>query len=495
MSRSVSPSASFDSRNGTPARRGKLSLILLAVFLVGLFVALPGKVGAQSNQPEGPIYIVQPGDTLFIIAAQFGVSVDDLIETNGITNPNLLAVGDRLVIPGLPGLVGVLTTETVAFGETLTSIARRYTVPADTLARLNRMVSPVELYAGSSVILPEQDTSQQMAGRIYLSPGVTSLEQAVREDANPWRLLIRNQLEGAVDLLPGEVLLSDGAGSRGPGGLPPPITGFTITALPLAQGETAQFGIESAASLQIQGSLEMVDLRNQAEIPGRFTFFPNGEGLYTALQGIHAMADLGLYPLVLAGELPDGQPFSFMQLVPISDGGYGFDPPLQVDPKTLDTAVTRPEDVLWNSLAATATDQRYWEGLFSSPSPFGDCWTSRYGSRRSYNGSPYNYFHTGLDFCGGTGIEIRAPAPGKVVFAGPLVVRGNATMIDHGWGVYSGYMHQSELLVEVGDEVATGELIGLVGGTGRVTGAHLHWEVWVGGIQVDPVEWLEQIFP
>ena len=68
-------------------------------------------------------------------------------------------------------------------------------------------------------------------------------------------------------------------------------------------------------------------------------------------------------------------------------------------------------------------------------------------------------------------------------------------MIDHGWGVYTGYMHQSEILVEAGDFVEKGQLIGLVGGTGRVTGAHLHWEIWVGGVQVDPVEWLENSFP
>ncbi len=68
-------------------------------------------------------------------------------------------------------------------------------------------------------------------------------------------------------------------------------------------------------------------------------------------------------------------------------------------------------------------------------------------------------------------------------------------MIDHGWGIYSGYMHQSEILVEEGEQVEAGQLIGLVGGTGRVTGSHLHLEVWVGGVQVDPMEWLEKPFP
>jgi murein DD-endopeptidase MepM/ murein hydrolase activator NlpD len=56
-------------------------------------------------------------------------------------------------------------------------------------------------------------------------------------------------------------------------------------------------------------------------------------------------------------------------------------------------------------------------------------------------------------------------------------------------------MHQSELLVQAGEPVQTGQQIGLVGNTGRVTGPHLHWEVWVGGVQVDPMYWLEQVYP
>jgi murein DD-endopeptidase MepM/ murein hydrolase activator NlpD len=88
-----------------------------------------------------------------------------------------------------------------------------------------------------------------------------------------------------------------------------------------------------------------------------------------------------------------------------------------------------------------------------------------------------------------------APAPGRVVLAEMLKVRGNTTIIDHGWGIFTAYLHQSEIQVSVGDRVETGQIIGLVGGTGRVTGPHLHWEVWVGGVPVDPIEWTERAFP
>ena len=74
-------------------------------------------------------------------------------------------------------------------------------------------------------------------------------------------------------------------------------------------------------------------------------------------------------------------------------------------------------------------------------------------------------------------------------------MRGYATIIDHGWGVYSGFWHQSEIRVNVGDVVTPGQVIGLVGSTGRSTGPHLHWELWVGGVQVDPLQWVQESFP
>ena len=101
---------------------------------------------------------------------------------------------------------------------------------------------------------------------------------------------------------------------------------------------------------------------------------------------------------------------------------------------------------------------------------------SVFGSLSSYNGGPYDSFHGGVDFAGGEDQTIKAPAPGVVVFTGTLTVRGNATIIDHGWGVYTGYWHQSQILVKPGDHVEPGQVLGFQGATGRVTGPHLHWE-------------------
>ncbi len=468
----------------------------LSATLIVLFFLTVGDAFAQVDPPSpGPVYIVQQGDTLSTIALQFGITIDSLIETNLLTDPNALSVGQGLVIPGLEGVSGTLSTVQVRFGESLRSLSRRYQIPEPFLVRLNRLTSPAQLFVGIPLILPETDSDSSFMGRQQLQPGESLFELAVRHNENPWTILRTNALSGAWRTAPLDVLYLAEALADGPGNLPGGIGGVEIPDLPLVQGRTARINVETPSPLELAGSLAMIDLRNGRSIDRPLHFFNGQNGFAVALQGVHAMAAPGLVPLTISGTLPDGSRFSHTQLVPLREGGYIFDLPLQVDPKTLDPDVTGPEDLEWFELMQGATGEKAWSGLFESPSPFGCGYTSRFGSRRSYNGSPYNFFHTGLDFCGGTGLEIRAPAPGEVRFAGPLVVRGNATVIDHGHGVFTAYMHQSEILVEVGERVETGQAIGLVGATGRVTGAHLHWEIWVGAVQVDPIQWLETTFP
>jgi murein DD-endopeptidase MepM/ murein hydrolase activator NlpD len=199
----------------------------------------------------------------------------------------------------------------------------------------------------------------------------------------------------------------------------------------------------------------------------------------------------------LNGTLPDGTDFSFSQNIYVQNGNYPYDPPLVVNSETVDVENTTQEDLTWTQIIAPITPERLWKGVFGSPVPYeySDCFPSNFGNRRSYNGSTYDFFHTGLDFCGQIGTDIYAPADGVVVFTDSVIVRGNATVIDHGWGIYSAYGHQSEILVNVGDQVKQGQLIGRVGETGRVSGPHLHWEIIAGGVQVDPLQWLAREFP
>ena len=233
-------------------------------------------------------------------------------------------------------------------------------------------------------------------------------------------------------------------------------------------------------------------------------FFPDENGGQVALQGVHALLEPGVYPLRLDATLPDGSKQSYEQYILITTGNYLTGESLPVDPSLIDPAVTDPEQKLLEDItvAPAPSPTKLWNGLFISPAiAYADStyFTSRYGTRRVYLGMgtdlTVNWWHTGLDFGGGDGLALTSPAAGRVVFAGPWTVRGNATVIDHGWGVYSGFWHQSAIQVQVGDMVEQNQVIGLVGGTGRVTGAHLHWELWVNGVQVDPLDWLIQAYP
>jgi murein DD-endopeptidase MepM/ murein hydrolase activator NlpD len=111
--------------------------------------------------------------------------------------------------------------------------------------------------------------------------------------------------------------------------------------------------------------------------------------------------------------------------------------------------------------------------------------SSRFGLRRIFNGLPRNP-HAGLDVAVGTGAPIRAPAAGTVVNTSDYFFNGNTVFIDHGRGLVSAYMHLSRVDVKAGQAVKQGDSLGGAGATGRVTGPHLHWAVFLNGTAVDP---------
>jgi murein DD-endopeptidase MepM/ murein hydrolase activator NlpD len=463
--------------------RSRLSLFLVFIIVLS-FTVQP--VVAQAS---GPIYIVQSGDTLSFIASRFNVSINDLVAANPSLDPNFLSEGQEIVIPGLEGITGVLETEIISFGDSLRSLSRRTQVSDEQLRKLNRLVSPTELYVGTSLIVPTEGQQEPLSTRMTASAGETLLELAVKQGSHPWTLASVNKLSGIWDTLPGDVLYAPTGNSEGNAtGLPSAFLGASIEPLPLVQGGTEVIRAQTQEGASLNGMLVDMPLH----------FFQENDG-QVALQGVHALLEPSVYPLLIEATFPDGTKQSFEQMVLVTEGGYLSEEIPLNDPSTLDPATTESE--LQNILALTApfTAVRYWNSIFNSPAVDPNCFTSRYGTRRTYKVINSDIevpgFHTGLDFCGGEGLQIFAPAPGRVVFAAPLTVRGNATIIDHGWGIYSGFWHQSQILVNVGDMVEQGQVVGIVGGTGRVTGAHLHWEVWVNGVQVNPLDWLNQAYP
>ncbi len=145
----------------------------------------------------------------------------------------------------------------------------------------------------------------------------------------------------------------------------------------------------------------------------------------------------------------------------------------------------------------TETPVKFWSGVFLRPNQ-GEL-TSGYGIRRYYNGVfAKDYYHRGVDYAGGVGSPVIAPAGGRVALVGRVSqgfkVHGNIIGLDHGEGVTSAYLHLSRINVKEGDMVKAGQVIGAVGGTGAVTGPHLHWGLYVHGLAVDPAPWRNQGF-
>ncbi len=143
------------------------------------------------------------------------------------------------------------------------------------------------------------------------------------------------------------------------------------------------------------------------------------------------------------------------------------------------------------------TPQKYWNGTFLKPNR--GRISTIYGVRRYYNGKfAKDYYHRGVDYAGAVGSPVMAPADGRIALVGRVSqgfrVHGNIIGIDHGQGVITTYLHLSRINVKEGDFVKAGEVIGAVGGTGAVTGPHLHWGLYVQGEAVDPVPWRNQKF-
>jgi murein DD-endopeptidase MepM/ murein hydrolase activator NlpD len=136
------------------------------------------------------------------------------------------------------------------------------------------------------------------------------------------------------------------------------------------------------------------------------------------------------------------------------------------------------------AIYAKLSPERFWSEAFASPIP-GATGGNNFGHRRVFNGQSRDP-HSGADLRATTGTPIHAANRGRVVLAKDLFYSGNAVFVDHGLGIYTVYLHLSEIDVEPGQMLEKGELLGLAGATGRVTGPHLHWGVRVQNARVDP---------
>ena len=270
---------------------------------------------------------------------------------------------------------------------------------------------------------------------------------------------------------------------------PRSILPFGVTWTPAAR-EGSAFGIRV---------LERPSGRKPTSISGEFAGLPvrfgRLDGHWFGLAAVPIDTE-GRPELRLRFEFDDGS--AHEQTVPISVASRTFQKSqLTVAPKYSSPSAEamnriQEERALVRSVLDTASAEWLIDTSFRAPRPLDV--TSPYGVERVFNGELRSR-HTGLDLRGATGAPVRAAARGRVMIARDLYFSGNGVYLDHGRGVYTGYFHLSRILVEEGELVEAGQLVGEVGATGRVTGPHLHWSLWVGGTSLDAGSLLEMSVP
>lgn len=224
------------------------------------------------------------------------------------------------------------------------------------------------------------------------------------------------------------------------------------------------------------------------------TFVEDGKR-YWALAGFTAWSEVGPHTLSLAATDLMGNRTQVTVTVEVKAADFPLervylpsDRVALLDPEVVMAEVRRLAPIFEGF-----TPERLWKGLFTKPTQ-GEI-SSPFGTRRSYNGQPPQSHHGGVDFRAPEGTAVVAANSGQVVLAEDLQVRGKSVILDHGLGVYSCYCHLSEIAVQLEQWVDRGELIGRIGQTGLATAPHLHWEVRVGEVNVDPLEWTRKAWP
>ena len=224
------------------------------------------------------------------------------------------------------------------------------------------------------------------------------------------------------------------------------------------------------------------------EIP--FYSREDGKG-YDAVVGIDLECPAGTYSLNLT---VSGRSWASMRTfqVEVARAFFGIQritlPPEMVDLDAQTLRRVKEEKRRIEALWAARSEDRRWNGEFSAPVEGGI--STFFGVRRILNGQRRSR-HNGIDIKAPQGKEIRCPNNGRVVMVDEFFFGGKTVVVDHGQGLYCFYMHLDKVVVPMNRDVRKGDVIGSVGKTGRATGSHLHWGVYLNGARVDPISLME----
>jgi murein DD-endopeptidase MepM/ murein hydrolase activator NlpD len=419
---------------------------LLVSLLLSISIGLTQPIGmTKAQSANATIYIVQAGDTLYSIAQRYGIDVNVLAEANGLINPDQIYVGQSLTIPA-PSTAStsigptVNRIHTVQKGETLFSIALTLGTSIRAIAEANQLTQSKWVLVGQQLAIPINTKAPTLA-----QPSTPLPAPFISVDVGP------------TDLQPGSLMV---------------ITVQTVKPVTLSgkfYSQTIPFAIDNDKYIGLAGV---------------------GASPVTGVKP-------GIYPVSISAVDDNGTQTTITLNVQITAGHFNFEyinlPPDRQD--LLDPVLLAYERDKLNSIWTIFNPTRYWHGLFNVPVDHFTRISSPFGTRRSYDGGPFTSYHEGTDFAIPSGTPVYAPADGVVVVAETLTVRGNAVVIDHGWGIFSGLYHLKSFSVTVGQLVHQGDLVALSDNTGLSTGAHLHWDIRIRGLNVNPLFFTQQVYP
>jgi murein DD-endopeptidase MepM/ murein hydrolase activator NlpD len=387
-----------------------------------------------------------------------------------VVRPTALPSGDPLV-----RIVGV--------GETLASLAAQSGFSIPDLAQRNWLTQANVLLAGQRVRLPARVSTRIRLHRV--APGETLTSLAAEYGVSPYLLRQTNNLTCATCLVTNQLLRIPTPANQDAGNLPQPFDRVDVSPRQPQPGDVVVVRVTPNSPLDtVVGAFAGKTLR-----------FVRKGAAWEALTGISAIADIGVYPISVRAVAQNGTAAEVNGRIQVVASGYGQEN-ITIDYRLtplLDPQVNADERFQIDTLVSQFTPNQYYSGTFKLPVV--SKITSYYGARRTFNAGLLRTYHSGLDVLAPVGTPVHVGASGRVAAIQEFKVRGLVVIVDHGRGVFTLYCHLSKVNVKAGQIVSANEVIGLSGNSGRSEGPHLHWEMAVGGVTVDPLPYVDTPMP
>lgn len=440
--------------------------VILQLFFVSILLISPTTTYSQDETPppDAIIHVVQRGETLYRIAQQYGLTIEQLARANNIANPGNIVVGQRLIIPSasfVPMATETPQVHIVRAGESLSRIAQLYQMTVDALASMNNITDVNALYVGQVLAIapnttpPISPTPESIADagiitvvspnatqttiaytvqrgdtlyRIAQRYGITSSAiQQANQLIDPSRILVGQQL-----LIPITTIQINSASD-----LPELVQLLDIFPLRFTEGQSGRILLRTTLPVTVSGTFLDAPLNPIGQENNLVTFILIAVPIYTPE---------GIYPLNLTITPNVGDAVNLVINIQVQSGNYGSQyitlPADRLD--LLNVGVEENEITILRNVTRRVNPERYFSGAMSLPAAA--VMNSPYGTRRAYNGGAFDRYHNGTDFAGASGSPVMAAQAGRVVLADVLNIRGISVVIDHGVGcIYQLFASQPTL--------------------------------------------------